>query len=356
MAYKILYIEDQKADSREDDLKNLGFEVDSYDPSPDLREVIPKTKERDAIIIDYRLTNGEKNAPYDAPTIAQSIRSIHSSDLMDVPIILMSNENIITDYYNNFTSQDLFDFSISKAEFNKDTSLFYAKLISFIQAYKLIKENKFNLIKIMGLREEESHLIHSKIMMKLNDVRNSFGYSFLIHNEIINAIGPLIDEDILSARLGVSKESKDWHRLLNTLKETRYEGIFSDFYDRWWMEKINIWWKEVIKSDSSIRRWNSEERVEILKAALQFEDLVPIDKTEYSMSTNFWTICQYSKTAIDTFDGVELLNRDYLPWQEKQYLSLDSAVVKIDTYKNYISEVDRKTLRKLGAEINSAKK
>lgn len=356
MVYKVLYIEDQKADSREADLRSLGFEVESYDPSPDLGEVISKTKGRDAIIIDYRLTEGEKNAPYDAPTIAQSIRSIHSKDLLEIPIVLMSNEDVITDYYNNFTSQDLFDFSISKKEFNDYSKLFGEKLHSFIKAYKFIKDSEFNLIKMLGLGEDEKNLIHSKIIMKLNDCQNASVYSSLIHDEIINATGPLIDEDILSARLGVSKESKDWGHLLGTLEQSHYKGVFSDFYDRWWMEKINIWWKEVTKLDSSPRRWNAEERVEILKKALQFENLIPIEKTEYSMSTNFWTICQFSRAAIDTFDGVELLNRDYLTWQEKQYLSLDSAMANIENYKNYISEVDRKALRKLGEAINNRQK
>lgn len=352
MAYKILYIEDQKADSREADLRSLGFEVESYDPSPDLNEVLPKTKERDAIIIDYRLTNGEKNAPYDAPTIAQSIRSIHSNDLLDIPIVLMSNENAITDYYNNFTSQDLFDFSISKAEFNQNSASFHDKLHSFIEAYKVIKDSKFNLNKILGLGEDENKLIHSKIFINLEDCKNAFAYSFLIHNEIINATGPLIDENILSARLGVSKESEEWRKILIELEKTKYNGIFSEFYNRWWMEKVNIWWKEITKLDSTLRKWNAEERVNLIKKSLKLNNLKPIEKTKLSISSNFWTVCQYSKDAIDPFDGIELVKKNYLQWQEKNYLSIDSAISQIEKFKSEISNTDKKTLRELSKGIN----
>ena len=41
----------------------------------------------------------------------------------------------------------------------------------------------------------------------------------------------------------------------------------------------------------------------------------------------------------------ELL-KDYLPWQEKEYLSIDSALAgKMDQHKNQISEIDKKAIR-----------
>ena len=325
MAYKILYVEDQSSESRENDLENLGYIVESYDPPKDLGESIAKVRESiDALVLDYRLTKGKNSICFDAPTIAQTLRSKHSESMLELPIILMSNENEITSYYKDFTSQDLFDFVISKKNFSDNKQGFSQKLNSFIQTYEKIKSVSFDLSKLLDIHSEDgisiSPLLCSKFSAKKGDV---FAYSNLIYRDLISSIGLLIGDDILSARLGISKDSKDWEKVLESLKECHYNGVFSDHVSRWWMPKVDIWWKETIKSTKPLRHLNALERVEIIKANLSLDDVLPCKKSTLSNSSNFWTICQYSKQPLDPFDGIELI-KDYSPWQEKEYLSIDS--------------------------------
>lgn len=355
MAYKILYIEDQKADSRSKDLEEIDFEIKSYDPSPNMNEVILEIKDYSpsAIIMDYRLTKGENNICYDAPTIAATLRSKHSDGIIERPIILMSNEDNIVDYYKDFTNQDLFDFSITKKDFSSDKMYFKNKVTAFIKSYAFIKKADFNVTTIFGLDESESNLIHPIILQKLNFKKGFiYEHSRFINDKVMYSIGILIGEDVLSARLGVSKESADWEELLKRVEGAKYLGVFSDIHTRWWMEKINLWWKSQISDEIPLRRLNAEERVDLIKEKLNLENLEKVNKTNYSNSSNFWTICKFSKLPIDPFDGIEILNKDYLPWQEKEYISFDSALTEIESYKDIISEIDKKAIRELAKNIN----
>ena len=115
MAYKILYLEDLNPETKVAELRSYGYDVDAYKPSS-LEETLSKISigEYDALIFDYKLTaNREKNANklYNAPTVAQTLRSTG----FNVPIILVSSQKVITESFNaDYTSQDLFDFCVSK--------------------------------------------------------------------------------------------------------------------------------------------------------------------------------------------------------------------------------------------------
>ncbi|MFA5297156.1 MAG: hypothetical protein WC389_03005 [Lutibacter sp.] len=352
MAYKILYIDDQDSSTRKKDFENIGFEVIIHKPTNNFKEIEVKVRDGiDALVLDYKLTEGKgEQACFDAPTVAQFVRTLHVNDTSDIPIILMSNQSVYTNSYKkDFTSQDLFDFTITKQEFNLNIVDFGEKLKSFIAAYSKIKSDK-NLLLSLGLKKEDE--IHSRIALSIGKIqKNIYKVSTLIYEDIISSIGITIGEEVLAARLGISLDSPDWDTVLDSLIESKYIGVFSDIKNRWWMEKVNFWWKEVISESTPIRRLNAEERVGLIKSKLKLKKLTVTEKTKHSYSSNFWTICKYSKEPIDTFDGVELL-KDYLPWQEKEYLSIDSALLDRDEFKNQISKIDKKAIRELASKLN----
>lgn len=352
MAYKIFYIDDLETESRKKDLQALDYVVKLYDPTSNLNDLFTEIEaDTDAVILDYRLTKGANNACFDAPTIAQTLRTKHKDDNKGIPLILMSNEVIkVNEFDKDFTSQDLFDFVLTKEDFTRGMESFKYKLNSFIVAYQKIKAEK-ELINILGLEKDEVDL-HSRLVSAFDKSgNNQLTVSSLVYDDLICAIGLTIGEDVLSARLGVSKKSDDWPKLLEILKSATYKGIFSDIKERWWMERINSWWKEVISDNTPIRRLNAEEKVELIKSKVGLKGLIVAEKTKHSNSSNFWTICKYSKEPIDPFDGVELL-KDYLPWQEKEYLSIDSALLDRDEFKNKISMIDKKAIRELASKLN----
>ena len=148
MAYKVLYIDDLETESRLNDIIDLGYEAKLYNPTSDLTDLFNHLEEDTrACVLDYRLTKGINNACFDAPTIAQTLRTKHKNDLKDFPLILMSNETIkVQEYDKDLTSQDLFDFVLTKEEFTNAKIKFKQKLDSFINAYNSIMSD----IKISG--------------------------------------------------------------------------------------------------------------------------------------------------------------------------------------------------------------
>lgn len=352
MTYKILYIDDQDTSSRQKDFQGLGFEVITHKPTNDFKEIEVKVRDGiDALILDYKLTEGEgEQACFDAPTVAQFVRTLHIKDSCDIPIVLMSNQkNYTNNFKKDFTSQDLFDFTLTKGDFIDNNKGFGLKLNSFISAYSRIKTGK-NLLSSLGL--EKTDTIHSRITLAHTKVqKNIYKISTLIYDDIISSVGLTIGEEILAARLGIAIKNPGWDIVLESLKESKYTGVFSDIKNRWWMDKVNSWWKEKISENTPIRRLNAEERVDLIKSKLDLKQLTVAKKTKQSKSTNFWAICKFSKEPIDPFDGVELL-KDYLPWQEKEYLSIDSALLNRDEYKNQISKIDKKAIRDLAKKLN----
>lgn len=324
MAYKILYIEDLDPGSIIHDLTSQGFEVTHYKPES-FEATIQEVNGYDLLLFDFRLT--ESTAIFDAPTIAQTLRTINSEKHKDIPIVLISSEAKISDYYKDFTSQDLFDLSMTKDTLLKNLGKYSARFNSLIEAYQTIPGEKFDVLKILGLPEAPDSLNY-KIVEKLNrDMfkNDVFAFSSFILKNLIQSIGPLIGEDVLSARLGVSKKSEGWENLKSHFDNFKYQGIFSGSYNRWWSDGLIEWWKNHNEGINSLRRINAEQRMQIIseitKLSLSVQEL-----TKYAKSTNYWTICKETHLPIDPSDGLELIKHDLYDWQEKEYLSVQAGL------------------------------
>ena len=135
MAYKILYLEDLDADSIKSDLNSFGFEVDT-NKAGDFANVIEQfNNQYDAYILDYELTANE--GVVNAPTYAQTLRSKNAKiKHKDAPIIIISNDKNKTKIYEDYTSQDLFDLSVTKEDFRKDLQKYTDIISSFIKSYE----------------------------------------------------------------------------------------------------------------------------------------------------------------------------------------------------------------------------
>lgn len=348
MAYNILYIEDLDAETRNLTFERENFKITSLAPSNSIDKIINDINEAnpDLIILDYILTEGSELKFCNAPTIASTLRSATAIEAFkERPIVLMSNkDNIVNSYRKDYTSHDLFDYAITKDNATKVcTQKFVDKCISFIEAYKKIADDKFVLPNIL---EVDQKLIHSKLSFHLNENNKSlYEYSRFIFEHLIRCSGMLIGEDILSARLGVCKGSPDWKQLKTNLDNLKYKGIFSSSYNRWWMNSIDSWWINSLEQKYSIRHHNAEERVQILKVKLGLE-LNLVKSSDKNLSTNYWSICKQTKLPLDPFDGIELLEEEFMPWQDKDYISIDGYLEDIETYSKIVSDIDRKEMRK----------
>lgn len=347
MVYKIFYIEDLDPESRIETLKGEDFKIVSFKPVVEIDEIVKKINEvnPDIILMDYKLTEGSELTYCDAPTIASTLRSKYKDGIKERPIVLISTlDNIVNLYRKDYTSHDLFDYAISKERALENPERFRKKCISFLNSYTNITQKNFDLDLILGLRSE-ANLIHSRIRVHLNkDIKSVYEYSRFIFEHLVRCSGLLIGEDILSARLGVSKDSSDWEKLKGHLANCKYSGIFSDVYNRWWMSKIDLWWKEEIKEKYSIRHFDSEDKTKILSNGLKLS-LKTILKAKFNSSSNYWTICKETKLPLDPFDGLELLDEDFKVWQDKDYVSIEGYLSNVSKYSKIVSELDRSEMR-----------
>lgn len=330
------------------DLIEEGFIMTSHEPVNFETIVnILGEKEFDAILIDFRLSSGK--ALFDGPAIAQTVRtmsSIKENKKKHIPIFLITAESNISDYYDDVTSNDLFDLSVSKEVFQQQIKKYSKRFKSIINGYRKIEELNFDLNLILD-NSKKMFNIDYRITEKLNNEHskaNTYFVSKFIYNQIVRAIGVLIGEEVLSARLGINMNSKGWNTIKNVFSNAKYTGIFSDSYERWWaigieeicLQRFNI---------SSLRRLNAEQRISIFNKS-GFEDLEPLEKLDFSESTNFWTICQEKKLPIDPIDGLELSKRETFPWQEKEYISILAAYETSPLYK-YVKEFDKIRFKEL---------
>ena len=345
MAYRILYIEDLIASSVEEDLRKIGYDITTNDAN-ELNSLLDAINEDfDAYIFDYRLTANKGRL--DAPALATAMRT-KGANYKIAPIILISSEDYLKEFDKDLTSQELFDFAISKKEFRSDIHKYARRIHSFVRAYKCITESEFGLDSIISKSTDEiNQLIDYRLIEKLQTDKikdDVYAYCRFINYSLIRGIGPLIGKDILSARLGVSKESKDWYRLIEIIEEYKYKGILSDVYERWWMEEISEWWLK-LSQGRSLRRLSSKERVEILSTCLELE-LNPIEPIKHSSSTYFWTICMETKEALDPSEGYIIDKKEIAPWQEPEYLSLNSALEQ-SRYRKFLSPIDKEEIRNI---------
>jgi len=357
MAYKILYIEDEKNyGSIISELEKDGeFQVEVWSPE-NLENSIMKIDNKDALIVDFRLT--QSDTIVDGPSFAQTFRTKNARSHRDIPIILFSVEDNIIDYYKDYTSQDLFDFSVPKGIYLENSSKYNSRIVSVINGYNSIIENKNKLDLILDISEDfKDNVLDYRIQFSLNSPiynEDVYAFSSFIHRNLIQSIGVLIGEDVLSSRLGISRESKDWNALLEKLSDIKYSGIFSESYNRWWMPKLSEWFMNNYEGKNSLRRLNASQRCDELKKISGLANLTPLEKIKSkgytANSSNFWSICKHTNLPIDPVDGFEIYERDLLPWQDKEYISFLGIS---SLHMNYVKPSEK---RRISAIEKSLKK
>lgn len=350
MGYKILYVEDLDPGTIVHDLKSQGFEADHYNPES-LDELMIRAKDYDLLLLDFRLTENLKII-FDAPTIAQTIRTVGGTAHLDIPIVLISTEDKITDYYRDFSSHDLFDFSVKKQTFLENLEKYAGRFNSAIEAYKIVADSNKNLEKCLGITGEFLKSLDYRISEQLSTETYSqdvFAFTSYVLKQIIRSIGVLIGEDVLLARLGISKKSKEWEKVLKRLEPFRYRGIYANSYCRWWSQEIERWWKNEI-SETSLRRLPAQKRVDLLREKLGLTELIAQEKTVQATSSNYWTICKQMNVGIDSIDGLELHQRDIKPWQEKEFISIQAGLESSELNK-FVKPYDRERLKDILSKL-----
>ncbi|KGO93656.1 hypothetical protein [Flavobacterium subsaxonicum] len=374
MQYKYLYIDDVK-DGNEIGVINAlqkdgHLEVDFMQPmewdlmftkeidgTPNV-DYLPKNLEGyNGLILDLRLYDNANNkgytATYRGSTVAQEIRTLVKEKEInhDIPIVLITaNENVDTSL--DETGKDLFDNIVKRSDVGNAYTTFRSKLISLAAGYIFFNNEQKSLEYIFSYDKVSN--IDFRFIQYFNDIKDQPTHviSRFLTKNVFEKPSFLIDEYYLSARLGISMQSEDWINFKNNfLNDYKYKGVFSDFYDRWWMVEIENWWDENFK-DCYLRSITSLDRAKLISELFALK-LSPLEKTPRSTSNKFWTVCKVTKRAIDNVDGFIIANQDdNFPWQEKEYISRDEALRPTNkTLWKDVAIIDKEKLEKLKAVL-----
>lgn len=348
MIYNVLLIDDGNATTIADRLsQQKEFHV-SFEKPKAFENMLPviQSGKFDLIVIDLQLTNGGNC--YDAPVLAQALRTPAAKSFQDIPIILISSESKITNFYKEMISCKLFDYCMVKSKYLVNHSFYNNALFDIIRSYGLIRQNN-DLKTLLSVPEGivlpatvESCFyppVHSK---------NTHEIAIFLLYQIVKPIGILIGEDVLSARLGVEKKSADWEDLKNLLSCYKYNGVFSSMYPRWWAQGVDLWWKGIDRD--FIRQLTAEERVEHIVKKTNLKNLEKIHQPAYAKSSRFWTICQETTAALDPLEGFELMKTNCYPWQEQEYVSFHGALLGSSKYRKYATKDAKQRFRSLEKE------
>lgn len=324
----------------------------------------------DGVILDLRLdevpiAGTQSIAQYKAPAIAQELRTLSAESdpnkrhLKDLPIVLCStDENIKAIYKDENASHNLFDIRFLK----KDTDnfeLISKQLLCLIEGYKVITDNQDNMSSILSI--EESYL-DKNLISKFKDQNRILTHNIaqIILKDLIFSTGLLIDKNMLIAKLGIDLSvSEDADALIsNVFHRAKYQGVFSNGWDRWWLPKIIEIFKQI--TDVSLVQVDAKIRVEKLVENTPYKKLQVAAPIENNLSNRFWTYCQGYKAEtgeirpLDPLEGFKIVKgREHLSWHEYEYISFDALRNRLGRTKGiklHSSEEERYRLKKEAIE------
>lgn len=374
MAYKLIYIDDDSSDrvkgtvsgfSKKDILEIIALKpLNSLEKQVVYIEQFLKKENINGLILDLRLDDYKnedgKNVQFRGTTLAQEIRTRQrEGSIKAFPIFLFSGNDKIAESLDA-VGENSFDICIEKESINDKLFPFYRnRFCSIIEAYDLILKEE-NIRNILGINNDgnidDQFLSDINFQKQESKTITSFVNFFI--KQVLEKNGVLISEKLLAARLGVEiDKSSDWIALKRVIESTKYNGVMSSSWDRWWMNKLENWWKDTIDSRHSLRCTSAHYRVSKLKEVLNLTNLVAAEKIEKSSGLEYWTLCAAYDSPLDPIDGLMVINQDNLyPWQDINYVSIDGALRRknIDSWHG-VSKMEETRLEEL-QELYSKKR
>jgi hypothetical protein len=352
MKYKILYLEDLKAESMVSDFRDRDIELDvnHVDSYEDAMKTLSKPG-YDAYLMDYRLSQG--GGYLDAPAFAAFLRTENKKGVsLQTPIFMITNEkglHILRK--DNENKQDLFDMTLLKDDYRNHKDWIINSMVAYIEAYRNITFCKFAVEKVLKLSKSEiKEYIDSRLLKELNQAKmdkDIYRYLKLIAQYLLGSPCVLVNTQDVAARLGVDidKSVEEFNVFLKELDDCRYRGVLGEVADRWWHPRVMNKWNE-ISPDQPLRMTEARQRVEILNKEYKtsLKSAEPIKECE---STCYWTTCVALKRPLDPAEGFVCNYRYKMPWEENEYISLVGALEYPD-FQKLLSESDKREIRSYG--------
>ncbi len=366
MAIKYLYLDDEEVTTVKPyrDIvvrhsKELHIDIEHPATFQNYSALINKLKGYQGLILDWRLDEissktEKKKADFRAATLAQEIRTRETEKkISPLPIVVWSQESRLKrSYQGDFTSHDLFNLVYKKEFIIDNPRIVHDQLLSLALGYKHIDKFKSanRKFKLSDLLITKDSYVDIRVQEYFSSTaRTVHEIARFIIQELLHRPGLMIDERRLASRLGIDKDvSKDWSKILDLVEKYKYLGPFGEAWERWWAFGVEKeWWLPTSGQDSPISLLNAMERVEIIKKKTGLKNLIVAKPIKPKYHTRFYTICEYTKKPLDPIDGVIIAEKEPQPWQERRYISLDTALERREGYDPHPTELERlKNLRR----------
>ncbi|RKZ54281.1 MAG: hypothetical protein DRR16_05030 [Candidatus Parabeggiatoa sp. nov. 3] len=225
----------------------------------------------DLVALDYRLADPQKPlSSYKAGALAQLLRdAVMDTVTEDFPIILVSQQDELSRFFENVTAHDLFDSHFSKETLAKGNT--QNQILSLVLGYKKLIQywnEPERWVSLLDVTQPEKVEVAYQAIRELDKLKAPHQVARDILRYLINRQGLLLDKDNLLAQLGVAKTGKDVDAILELLKtgEVLYTGIFSEGWTRWWGHRLQDWGDELC--GESLGNMTAKERVSCLNDKL----------------------------------------------------------------------------------------
>ena len=312
------------------------------------------------ILIDLCLNGeGTNSIRFTASPIAQHLRTLASTthEIPNIPLVLCSTIEKIKNTYNlDKACHDLYDYKFSKASDIKWEKV-AKKMNALAIGYAQLNTQQLPLKQILNRNDFEN--LDNRIFESIENLESTYEIAHFLIKDLFQHPGPLIKETMVAARLGIdiNKSCVAWKSLLKYITpQIHYDGIFSNGWDRYWMDQLDTLFKDYSKGNP-LSTYTAKERVEIIKKATQIDGLQVAEPIDFCSSTYYNTICEALKRPIDSLEAYEVYEAyDLRSWQEPKYLSFyalasggnNGIQIKQTEIKRF--NEDRELLRQIEAE------
>ena len=320
----------------------LGLEIKVQAPKVFKTQLVElvrlrKNNKLDGVILDLRLDESSargQGVDYKAQNLAGVLRTqMAEGKLRDFPIVLWSiSQKFARSYNKDLASHDLFDLIIHKEELHarENTIAVADKLVSLSRGFESVAKQPRGKAFWKNLLEPPSKaVLDTRIGQKL-DTSVKKSATHLIARYVLKSIvempGPLVDQSLVCARLGIDEASSDRPKLFQKLNQLAiYKGPFSEAWPRWWWSAIEKWWRQLNADLPPILSLTAVERVEQLRKS-GYKKLRAAQPIGAGYSTRYTTICQHLRRPLDPIDGFMLSAAGFEPWHDRLYVSREVAL------------------------------
>lgn len=282
------------------------------------------------------------------PGIAQDIRTKQKAKkAQEFPIVRFSAaEPVQRNVLGDPSSDDLFEIKIPKNDLKVNRSEVVSKLLGLTQVYQILESLEKNIQKPEAELEKMFGIDADTFVRWGNDGLVAKILSGISHAQHVAASvfcrffliphGILIDSKLLAIRLGIdiSLSKVDMSELLRAVGEFKYNGVASQYFERWWARGLEEWWFKNIDANSPLASKTPIERIDLLEKRTGIKGLVAIAGPEVQDHFRPWRFCRLGLESeppeyipVDPSECVRLIPQGELPvWVDPLCGSLKLAM------------------------------